>query len=179
MSAVHELVLDREVRDWVLIPLTACVLLMQLLRQYVTQVSIASGWERMPDRPPCGSRPLLPPTLSPSTLVVLAAALCWQQARPGRFQGHHRGCSEGRGGAFQPAAGQRRLPHRGRLPSAQSLLWRQGGLCADSATTLAAICVGPSLAVLIAESVAEPHGLLTTPLCPSLAPAGGRAATEG
>lgn len=33
-----ELVLDREVRDWVLLPLTACVLLMQLLRQYVAQL---------------------------------------------------------------------------------------------------------------------------------------------
>ncbi len=38
MSPAAELVLDREVRDWVLLPLTACVLLMQLLRQYVAQV---------------------------------------------------------------------------------------------------------------------------------------------
>ncbi len=34
----QELVLDREVRDWVLIPLTALMVLMQLLRQYVSQV---------------------------------------------------------------------------------------------------------------------------------------------
>lgn len=38
VMAGAELVLDREVRDWVLLPLTACVLLMQLLRQYVAQV---------------------------------------------------------------------------------------------------------------------------------------------
>lgn len=43
MSPAAELVLDREVRDWVLLPLTACVLLMQLLRQYVTQVGRAGA----------------------------------------------------------------------------------------------------------------------------------------
>ena len=50
MSPAAELVLDREVRDWVLLPLTACVLLMQLLRQYVTQVRgggvLVGRWER-------------------------------------------------------------------------------------------------------------------------------------
>ena len=40
---VQELVLDREVRNWVLLPLTACVLLMQLLRQYVSQVGAREG----------------------------------------------------------------------------------------------------------------------------------------
>ncbi|KAL4856137.1 ER membrane protein complex subunit 3 [Chlorella vulgaris] len=37
-----ELVLDRDVRNWVLIPLTATVLLMQLLRQYMTQLFTGS-----------------------------------------------------------------------------------------------------------------------------------------
>jgi hypothetical protein len=43
-----ELVLDRDVRNWVLIPLTATVLLMQLLRQYMTQVR---GARRRPGSP--------------------------------------------------------------------------------------------------------------------------------
>ena len=35
---MHELVLDQEVRDWVLIPLTLSIVLMMVLRQYITQV---------------------------------------------------------------------------------------------------------------------------------------------
>jgi hypothetical protein len=47
MVPATELVLDREVRDWVLIPLTATVLLMQLLRQYMTQVRELGAGSRM------------------------------------------------------------------------------------------------------------------------------------
>ena len=35
----HDIVLDRDVRDWVLVPLTASIFLMMLIRQYVTQAS--------------------------------------------------------------------------------------------------------------------------------------------
>ena len=58
MSPAAELVLDREVRDWVLLPLTACVLLMQLLRQYVTQVR--SGRDLGCSAPRRRSPPLVP-----------------------------------------------------------------------------------------------------------------------
>ncbi len=34
----EDLVLDRKVRDWVVVPLTLCILLMMLLRQYVSKV---------------------------------------------------------------------------------------------------------------------------------------------
>ena len=34
--------LDRQVRDWVLVPLTVAIFLMMLIRQYLTQVSPAS-----------------------------------------------------------------------------------------------------------------------------------------
>lgn len=34
----HDIQLDRDVRDWVLVPLTASIFLMMLIRQYVTQV---------------------------------------------------------------------------------------------------------------------------------------------
>ena len=34
----HDIVLDRDVRDWVLVPLTAAIFLMMLIRQYATQV---------------------------------------------------------------------------------------------------------------------------------------------
>lgn len=73
MAVAPELVLDREVRDWVLLPLTVCVLLMQLLRQYVTQVRHGSvrsarraSWggarlsRRHCRRPPADPRPRLP-----------------------------------------------------------------------------------------------------------------------
>ena len=33
----HDIVLDRDVRDWVLVPLTASIFLMMLIRQYATQ----------------------------------------------------------------------------------------------------------------------------------------------
>ena len=36
--AASDLVLDRDVRDWVLIPVTLSLFLMMLIRQYVTQV---------------------------------------------------------------------------------------------------------------------------------------------
>ena len=36
----EDLVLDRKVRDWVVVPLTLCILLMMLLRQYVSKVRI-------------------------------------------------------------------------------------------------------------------------------------------
>ena len=39
----EDLVLDRKVRDWVVVPLTLCILLMMLLRQYVSKVSICTG----------------------------------------------------------------------------------------------------------------------------------------
>jgi hypothetical protein len=33
---MQHLVLDRDVRDWVLVPLTLCIALMMLMRQYAT-----------------------------------------------------------------------------------------------------------------------------------------------
>ena len=39
--ASEDLVLDRKVRDWVVVPLTLCILLMMLLRQYVSKVGTA------------------------------------------------------------------------------------------------------------------------------------------
>ncbi len=36
-----DLVLDRDVRDWVLVPLTVSIFLMMLIRQYATQVAFA------------------------------------------------------------------------------------------------------------------------------------------
>ena len=42
---MHELVLDQAVRDWVLIPLTLSVVLMMVLRQYISKVSAAT-WHR-------------------------------------------------------------------------------------------------------------------------------------
>ncbi|KAK9814978.1 hypothetical protein WJX73_003798 [Symbiochloris irregularis] len=38
-----DLVLDRDVRDWVLVPLTISIFLMMLIRQYVTQVFLSSN----------------------------------------------------------------------------------------------------------------------------------------
>ncbi len=38
----EDLVLDRKVRDWVVVPLTLCILLMMLLRQYVSKVRICT-----------------------------------------------------------------------------------------------------------------------------------------
>ncbi len=35
-----DLLLDRDVRDWVLVPLTLSIFLMMLIRQYATQVCI-------------------------------------------------------------------------------------------------------------------------------------------
>ena len=40
--ASEDLVLDRKVRDWVVVPLTLCILLMMLLRQYVAKVRTSS-----------------------------------------------------------------------------------------------------------------------------------------
>ncbi len=40
--ASEDLVLDRKVRDWVVVPLTLCILLMMLLRQYVSKVRICT-----------------------------------------------------------------------------------------------------------------------------------------
>lgn len=34
----EQIVLDRDVRDWVLVPLTMSIVLMMLIRQYATQV---------------------------------------------------------------------------------------------------------------------------------------------
>lgn len=39
MAGQSDLVLDRDVRDWVLVPLTLSIFLMMLIRQYVTQVN--------------------------------------------------------------------------------------------------------------------------------------------
>ena len=36
--AASDLVLDRDVRDWVLIPVTVAIFLMMLIRQYISQV---------------------------------------------------------------------------------------------------------------------------------------------
>ncbi len=36
----QDLVLDRDVRDWVLIPLTVSVILMKLLQQYAVKVKV-------------------------------------------------------------------------------------------------------------------------------------------
>ena len=36
-----QIVLDRDVRDWVLVPLTMSIVLMMLIRQYATQVQLA------------------------------------------------------------------------------------------------------------------------------------------
>jgi hypothetical protein len=35
-----DLILDRDVRDWVLVPLTVSIFLMMLIRQYATQVTL-------------------------------------------------------------------------------------------------------------------------------------------
>ena len=35
-TEMQHLVLDRDVRDWVLVPLTLCIALMMLMRQYAT-----------------------------------------------------------------------------------------------------------------------------------------------
>lgn len=49
MAAQEDLMLDRDVRDWVLVPLTLSIFLMMLIRQYVTQVSFTylTGRERL------------------------------------------------------------------------------------------------------------------------------------
>lgn len=39
----HALVLDAAVRDWVFIPLTAAIVLMKLLTQYMHQVCVCAG----------------------------------------------------------------------------------------------------------------------------------------
>ena len=36
----QDILLDRDVRDWVLVPLTLSIMLMMLIRQYATQVFI-------------------------------------------------------------------------------------------------------------------------------------------
>jgi hypothetical protein len=43
----HDIVLDRDVRDWVLVPLTASIFLMMLIRQYATQARCgpATRWQ--------------------------------------------------------------------------------------------------------------------------------------
>ena len=38
-----QIVLDRDVRDWVLVPLTMSIVLMMLIRQYATQVQLANS----------------------------------------------------------------------------------------------------------------------------------------
>lgn len=68
MSPAAELVLDREVRDWVLLPLTACVLLMQLLRQYVTQVRQGASDTALGASAAAATSP--PPPLPPATHAV-------------------------------------------------------------------------------------------------------------
>lgn len=49
-----DLVLDQQVRDWVVVPLTLCILLMMVLRQYATKVSqpacVAQDTEEAPNR---------------------------------------------------------------------------------------------------------------------------------
>ena len=41
------IVLDRDVRDWVLVPLTMSIMLMMLIRQYATQVRPSmNGWPK-------------------------------------------------------------------------------------------------------------------------------------
>lgn len=37
-----QIVLDRDVRDWVLVPLTMSIVLMMLIRQYATQVRLSA-----------------------------------------------------------------------------------------------------------------------------------------
>ncbi len=48
-----DLVLDQQVRDWVVVPLTLCILLMMVLRQYATKVSqpacVAQDTEEAPN----------------------------------------------------------------------------------------------------------------------------------
>ncbi len=39
-----QIVLDRDVRDWVLVPLTMSIVLMMLIRQYATQVRLVYEW---------------------------------------------------------------------------------------------------------------------------------------
>lgn len=39
-----DLVLDRDVRDWVLVPLTVSIFLMMLIRQYATQVAVSNPY---------------------------------------------------------------------------------------------------------------------------------------
>ena len=48
MVSQNDLVLDRDVRDWVLVPLTLSIFLMMLIRQYVTQVSWSKIWSSLP-----------------------------------------------------------------------------------------------------------------------------------
>lgn len=40
---MQHLVLDRDVRDWVLVPLTLCIALMMLMRQYATVSVVGVG----------------------------------------------------------------------------------------------------------------------------------------
>lgn len=42
----HDIVLDAAVRDWVFIPLTAAIVLMKLLTQYMHQVRVHEGVAR-------------------------------------------------------------------------------------------------------------------------------------
>jgi len=39
-----DLVLDKDVRNWVLLPLTLAILLLMLIRQYATTVPHLPGW---------------------------------------------------------------------------------------------------------------------------------------
>ncbi|DBA83842.1 TPA: hypothetical protein ACH3X1_006357 [Trebouxia sp. C0004] len=44
----EDLVLDRKVRDWVVVPLTLCILLMMLLRQYVSKILASPSASKQP-----------------------------------------------------------------------------------------------------------------------------------
>ena len=53
----EDLVLDRKVRDWVVVPLTLCILLMMVLRQYVAKVRAARRIYPSPKSNCCASSP--------------------------------------------------------------------------------------------------------------------------
>ena len=55
MSSSQDLILDRAVRDWVLIPLTASVMLLMLLRPYLSVVSPLARRRPRPPPPPAAA----------------------------------------------------------------------------------------------------------------------------
>lgn len=117
---VHDIQLDRDVRDWVLVPLTASIFLMMLIRQYVTQVL------GVPREALIIAAYIAECFVSTEETVLfeLLAPLCWAglHGQPLSGQGGDEGAQGEAGpGALADAARHVWVSHRGSIQAAQGV----------------------------------------------------------